>query len=161
MKLESDFKDGTNKIRVKVLEISGETLKCRHLTSGFEVTAYLTSNVKIELGQVLLLEFRKTSYNYNGGYIVFDTLMEEMDAKVLNAQHIIADGMLYTSLILENVNTKQRLHSLVPSTDKLFSDTSVLIVGDTVKLSFKVNEDISKISGVTTIYNKGTTGAWK
>ena len=38
---------------------------------------------------------------------------------------------------------------------------SEVVSGDTVKLSFKVNEDISKISGVTTIYNKGTTGAWK
>lgn len=40
-------------------------------------------------------------------------------------------------------------------------DKSEVVSGDTVKLSFKVNEDIGKISGVTTIYNKGTTGAWK
>ena len=140
MKLESDFKDGTNKIRVKVLEINGETIKCKHLTSGFEVQAYIIDSVKLELGQVIILEFRRTEHNYNGGYIVFDTLMEEVEAQVLNAQHIIADGLLYTSLILENTKTKQRLHSLVPSTDKLFSDTCVVITGDIVKV--KINNGI-------------------
>ena len=111
MKLTSDIPGVTNKIRVEILEIQGDVIKCKHLTSGFDVTAYIKNNIKVEVGQIVLLEYRKNVRN--GGYIVFDTLMEELDAIVLEAHHIISEGVMYTSLILENPNTKQRIHSLV------------------------------------------------
>ena len=136
MKLQSDITGHTNKIKVKVLEINGEVLKCKHVTSGIEVKAYIKSNVTVEIGQVILLEFRK-SY-HTGEYIVFDPLLTEMSATVLEAQHIINNNVMYTSLILENPDTKQRMHSLVPSNSKLFGNTSIIIKGD--KLKLKIND---------------------
>ena len=132
MKLASDIEGGTSKLRVKVKEIDGEKIKCNHISSGFEVTAYIKSNTKLEIGQIILIEYRKNLGS--GGYVLYDDLMEEINATVLEAQHIISDGMMYTSLILENPTTKQRLHSLVPSNNKLFGNTSIIITGDIVKV---------------------------
>jgi len=132
MKLPSDIEGSTNKIKVEILEINGDTIRCKHPTSGYEMQALIKSDMKLQVGQVVVLEYRKDLYN--GRYIVFDELMEEIDATVLEAQHIISEGKMYTSLILENSTTKQRLHSLVPSNNTLFGNTSIIITGDKVKL---------------------------
>lgn len=135
MRLSNDVNKETNKIKVQIKKICDDTIDCRHITSNFQVRAFITKDMKLEIGQVVLLEYKRSSAG--GGYIVIDELMEEIEAKVLEAQHIISDGMMFTSLILENPKTKTRLHSLVPSTNKLFGSTNIIITGDIVKL--KIN----------------------
>lgn len=134
MRVDGNAKD-SNKIKVQVKKILDDVIECRHVTSNFQVKAFTNRNMRIEVGQVVLLEYRKNSGG--GGYVVIDELMEEIEVKVIDAQHIISDGMMYTSVIMENPSTHQRLHSLVPSTNKLFSSTSIIVTGDTVKL--KIN----------------------
>lgn len=135
MRMSSELEKSTSKIKVQIKKINDDTVECRHLTSNFQVKAFINKDMKLDVGQVVLLEFRKLGNM--SGYIIADELMEEIEANVLEAQHIISNGMMYTSLILENPNNKQRIHSLVPSTNKLFSSTSIIITGDKVKL--KIN----------------------
>ena len=121
-----------NRIKAQVRRIKSDYIECKHLTSNYTVKAFITKEMKFEIGQVVLLEFRRNAGG--GGYIVIDDLMEVIKAEVLEAQHIINNGMMYTSLILRNPDTNQRMHSLVPNTDKLFSNTSIVITGDVVTL---------------------------
>jgi hypothetical protein len=121
-----------SRIKAQIKKINPDTIECRHLTSNILVKAYIKSDMHFEIGQVVLLEFRNNG-TYSG-YIVVDDLMEEIEADVLEAQHIVSDGMMYTSLILENPKTKQRMHSLIPSNNQLFCNASVVITGDKVKL---------------------------
>lgn len=122
----------TSKILAQVKEIRAEYIECKHLTSGVKIKAFITKDMKFEFGQVVLVEFRNSSSG--SGYIVVDELMEELTVDVLEAQHIISKGMMYTSLILENPNNKQRLHSLIPNTNSLFSSANVIIKGDKVRI---------------------------
>ena len=133
MRINND--NTNNKIKVQIKKINDDSIECRHITSNYAVKAFITRGMKFEIGQVVQLEYRTNSGG--SGYVVVDDLMEEIEANVLEAQHIISNGMMYTSLILENPDNKQRIHSLVPSTNNLFSNTSIIITGDKVKL--KIN----------------------
>lgn len=133
MRINND--NTNNKIKVQIKKINDDSIECRHITSNYVVKAFITKGMKFEIGQVVQLEYRTNSGG--SGYVVVDDLMEEIEANVLEAQHIISNGMMYTSLILENPDNKQRIHSLVPSTNNLFSNTSIIITGDKVKL--KIN----------------------
>jgi len=134
MRMSENLKDA-NRIKVQIKKINDDTIECRHITSNYNIRAFVQKGHNLEIGQVVQLEYRRTSGG--GGYIIVDDLMEEIEANVLEAQHIISNGMMYTSLILENPDTKQRIHSLVPSTNKLFSSTSIIITGDIVRM--KIN----------------------
>ena len=127
-----------NRIKAQVRKIKGDIIECKHITSNYPVKAFITKDMKFEIGQIVLLEFRRNAGG--GGYIVIDDLMEVIKAEVLEAQHIINNGMMYTSLILRNPETNQRMHSLVPNTDKLFGSTSIVITGDVVTL--RINNGI-------------------
>jgi hypothetical protein len=135
MRISSDEARDNSRIKVQIKKISDDILECRHITSNYSIRAFAPKGNRLEVGQVVQLEYRRASGG--GGYIVVDELMEEMEANVLEAQHIISNGMMYTSLILENPANKQRIHSLVPSTNKLFSSTNIIITGDKVKM--KIN----------------------
>lgn len=120
------------RMKVQIRKIYDDTIECKHITSNYQVKAFINKDMKFEVGQVVLVEYRRTAGG--GGYIVVDDLMEEIEAVVLEAQHIISNNMMFTSLILQNPKTGQRIHSLVPSTNKLFSSTNIIITGDNVKL---------------------------
>ena len=132
MRITADNSKDTNKIKVQIKKITDDMIECRHITSNYSVKAFAAKDMKLEVGQVVMLEYRRNAGG--GGYVIIDGLMEELEANVLEAQHIISNGMMYTSLILENPTNKQRIHSLVPSTNKLFSSTSIIITGDVVKM---------------------------
>lgn len=123
------------RIRVQITAIQGDIAKCKHIMSAFTVKAYIRKDMKLEEGQVVILEYRR---NQNGGgYIIADELIDEIEVNVLDAQHIISDGVMYISLIFENPITHKRMHSLVPSSNKLFGSTNIIIKGDKIKL--KIN----------------------
>lgn len=122
----------TTRITVRVKEIRDDSIVCNHVSSGYRVKAFINKDTKLVVGQVVLLEYKRGAAG--SGYVVVDELMEEVEADVLEAQHIINNGMMYTSLILENPITHRRMHSLVPSNNQLFCSTNVVIAGDHVKL---------------------------
>lgn len=132
MRIAANNGAGSSVIKVQIRKVLDETIECKHITSNFQIKAFYRNDMHLSEGQVVLVEFRKTANG--GGYIVIDDLMEEIDAKVLEAQHLIADGLMYTSIIAESLDTRKRMHSLVSSSNKLFSETSIIIRGDTVKL---------------------------
>jgi len=142
MKLNKDGKRSSSQYKVKVTAIKGETLECAHATSGFKTKAFFKKEMDIEVGQVVLLEY--CCNKGTSGYIVVDDLTEILEVKVLDAQHIINDGTMYTSLILENPESGKRMHSLIPCSNKLFASTNVIITGDIVKLKVN-NGDIFKV----------------
>lgn len=125
----------SNRIKVQIKKIVGDNIECKHISSNMTLRAVIKNSMQLEVGQVVMVEWKKGPGG--GAYVVVDEMISEIEAHVLEAQHIISDGMMYTSLILENPATKQRLHSLVPSTNKLFSNTSIIITGDVVKV--KIN----------------------
>lgn len=132
MKSQNNNMQNKNQIKAQIKKILDDMIECTHITSNFKVKAYIKRGMSFEIGQVVLLEYRTSSSG--SGYIVLDPLMEEIEATVIEAQHIIDNGMMYTSLIMENPLTKERMHSLVPSTNKLFGNTSIIITGDKVKM---------------------------
>lgn len=123
------------RIKVQIIAIQGDTVQCKHLMSSFTVKAYIKKGMNLEIGQIVMLEYRR---NQNGGgYIIADELIDILDVIVLDSQHIISDGNMYTSLIFENPINHKRMHSLVPSSNKLFGSTNTIIRGDKVQL--KIN----------------------
>lgn len=132
MRITTNDGGDSSRIKVQIKKIVGDTIECKHITSNFQVRAFYRRDMQLVEGQVVLVEFRKSANG--GGYVVVDDLMEEIDAKVLEAQHLIADGMMYTSIIVESFDSKKRMHSLVPSSNKLFSETSIIIKDDIVKI---------------------------
>lgn len=123
------------RIKVQITAIQGDIAQCKHVMSAFTVKAYIRKGMELEIGQIVILEYRR---NQNGGgYIIADELIDELEVNVLEAQHIISDGNMYTSLIFENPVTHKRMHSLVPSSNKLFGSTNIIIKGDKIKL--KIN----------------------
>jgi hypothetical protein len=81
-------------------------------------------------------------------YKVSDPLIDTLETVILKSQHIVSDGQLYTSLILENETNKQRLHSLIDHKNRLFNeDTCTLVDGDRVKLTMN-NGEIFKIEAI-------------
>ena len=136
MKLNKSIGNKSNStIRVKVNEIKNGILECTHVVSNIKIKAFYKDEMDIEVGQIVMVEY--TSNNKKAGYVVTDDLADNIEAKVLEAQHILANGVLYTSLIIENTENKQRMHSLIPSYNSLFSKTNIIISGDVVNI--KVN----------------------
>ena len=135
MKLVARNSGKTSKIMVQIENIQGTKLDCKHITSGFKIKATMKEGMHVEVGQIVVIEF--TGNNRNSGYIVVDDLIDELDVTVLEAHHIISDGVMYTSIIFENPITRARMHSLIPSYENLFSATNVIIRGDHVKV--KIN----------------------
>jgi hypothetical protein len=143
------------KIKVKVVSIGDDGhLECSHVTSRLKYGAICPKHMAVDIGQIVVIEFKSSGFKKIKGtpvessYVVVDTLMDEVTATVLKAQHLVSDGRIYTSIILENIETKKRLHSLIDNTNKLFNDsTSTLIEGDNVKL-FINNGEIFKIASL-------------
>ena len=129
---ENLVEENQGRLKVQIVAIQGDIAKCKHILSSFSVKAFIKRGMNIEVGQVVILEYRRNQSG--GGYIIVDGLMEEIEVNVLDSQHIISDGNMYTSLIFENPVTHKRMHSLVPSSTKLFSSTNIIIKGDTIKL---------------------------
>lgn len=129
---ENLVEENQGRLKVQIVAIQGDIAKCKHILSSFSVKAFIKRGMNIEVGQVVILEYRRNQSG--GGYIIVDELMEEIEVNVLDSQHIISDGNMYTSLIFENPVTHKRMHSLVPSSTKLFSSTNIIIKGDTIKL---------------------------
>ena len=132
MRITASNADNGSRIKAVIKKLYGDTVECEHLTSHYKIKAFYKHDMDIVEGQVVLLEFRET--HSGSGYIVIDDLMEELDATVLEAQHLIADGMMYTSIIMESVEKKKRMHSLVPSNNKLIAETSIIMKGDMVRI---------------------------
>lgn len=131
------------RIKVQITGIQGDIAKCKHIMSSLTVKAYIKKGMELEIGQVVILEYRR---NQNGGgYIIADELIDELEVNVLEAQHIISDGNMYTSLIFENPVTNKRMHSLVPSSNKLFGSTNIIVKGDKIKLKIN-NGNVFSIS---------------
>ena len=132
-------KKSENLIKVKITNIKGNMLECAQLMSNFKVSAKCPEDMDLEVGQTVMIKM-VNNREYKG-YIVEDSLTEEVEAEVLDVQHIISDGVMYISLIVMNPVTKKRMHSLVPSTDRLFcKSTNVIIKGDIVTL--KINNGV-------------------
>lgn len=129
---ESPNRNST-KIKVRVLRVAGDIVECKHEASNRTVRAFIGEHIR-ELSPGQIIEVEYSSNNAASGYVVYDDLIEIVEAEVLEAHHIIANGIMYTSIILENSKTHKRLHSLVQSTERMFQDTSILIKGDIVKL---------------------------
>lgn len=126
-------------IRVRVNSITGNTIEGTHVMSNFKIKATFKSGMNIEKYQVVLVEYIATDKK-NAGYIVIDDLSEEIEANVLEAQHIISDGVMYTSLICEHTVTRARIHSLVPNFSKLFLSTNIIVRGDKVLIKLNNGE---------------------
>lgn len=138
---EKDSK--VTRMKVRIVNIKGDIYICSHVGSNFKVEAKCKTNMNLEIGQIVMLEYNK-KYS-SSGYIVVDDLSEELEAEVLNAQHIIDGTTMYTSLILRNPKTNRRMHSLISSTNNLFSSsTCTILEGDKVKLKIN-NGNIFKI----------------
>lgn len=123
------------RITVQIKKIDNDMITCKHVTSGYQVVASIDKFKCLEIGQIVIVEYQHK--NGSGGYVVVDNLVVEMDAVVLEAQHLIYNGMMYNSLIIESLDTHKRMHSLVPSYTKIFNDTSIIIRGDKIKI--KIN----------------------
>lgn len=140
MRLTSNEVNNSSRIKVQIKKFVGDKVECKHITSSYKIEAFFKQEMDLSEGQVVLVEFRQSRTARGGAYVVIDDLMEEVDAKVLEAQHMIADGLMYTSIIAENPETKKRMHSLVSSSNKLFAETSVIMKGDNVRI--RVNNGV-------------------
>lgn len=139
-------KPDVTKIKVQINDIKDDMIYCSHVVSGYKIKAFIKKDMHLEKNQVVLLEFRRGPSG-GGGYIVVDELMETVEAEVLGAQHMIANNMMYTSIILQNLQTGKRMHSLVPSNNALFRYTNVIMTGDRVRIKLN-NGNIVSIDGI-------------
>lgn len=131
MKLTKNGADHSKSvIRVRVLAIKEDLIECEHVASKFKIKSLYKKEMSLEVGQIVLVEY--IAKENCSGYIVVDDLTEEVTAKVLEAHHIISNGIMYTSLILENTENHKRIHSLIPSMDRLFCSSNIIITGDEV-----------------------------
>jgi len=123
----------STKLKVRVFKINGDMVECKHEASNRSIKAYAGRLAnELSIGQVI--EVTYSLDNDGGGYTVSNSLVEEIEAIILDAQHIIANGIMFTSIIVENPKTHKRLHSLVSSSERMFNNTSILIKGDIVNL---------------------------
>lgn len=135
-------KHTNNRVRVRINSIRGNIAECAYITSNYKVKALIRDGMNLEAGQIVLIEY---AHKVRGGqYVVVDDLSSIIEAEVLEAHHIISADKMYTSIIVLNKNTNERLHSLIPSIDsvtpqtaRLFSVSKTLVKGDIVKI--KVN----------------------
>lgn len=140
MKLTNkDTSHSSSKIKVRINEIDEEekTVECSHVISGFKIVAFFKDGMKLEVGQIVTLEYR---HNQScSGYIVVDEMIEDIDGEVLETHHIISDGVLYISIIIKSLSTNIRMHYLIASNSvtNIFDSASIIVVGDRVNV--KVN----------------------
>ena len=59
---------------------------------------------------------------------------------MLEVQHIIAEGKMFSSVIFEDTATHRRMHSLVSNNNKLFKYSSILIKNDIVTIKLNNGE---------------------
>lgn len=130
--------NSTSIIKVRIVAIKGDTIECAHISSNFKLKAFYKEEMNLEPGQIVLLEY--SSYKGVAGYIVVDDLSEVIEANALEVQHIISDGKMYTSLILENPDTKRRIHSLIHNESPLFRYSNTIVRGDKVKIKMNNGE---------------------
>lgn len=124
-----------SQIQVIVDKVKDGYIECSHTTSNLKLKAYCKSEIKLSVGQVVLLEY-STSRN-RSGYIVVDDLSVDIAAKVIAAQHIVSNRMVYVDLIIENIDNKNRVHFLVDNSNRIFCKADTLICGDRIIL--KIN----------------------
>ena len=138
MKLNmTNIKSSRIKVQITDIDELNHEIKCNHIASKLGITAYNPDNLSIEVNQVVMVEYRKT--NNGGRYVIVDNLIEEMIANVLEVQHIIDGDKMYVSLIFENPETGERMHSLIQSTMELFKQSVIITSHDKVRL--KLNDD--------------------
>jgi len=118
------------KIKVQILSIDNDMAICKHVMSSYSAKAYIRKGMKLEIGQIVILEYRRSSIG--GGYIIADELVDKIDARVLYVQHIFEDNVVMVSMILEDLSTHNRIHSIVSSANKMFCDANTVVVGDIV-----------------------------
>lgn len=142
MKLSRNDEAGKTKsiIRVCINAIHGDILECTHIISNFKVKAFYKEEMNLEVGQIVIVEYVNKADKNKSGYIVIDSLSEEIEARVLDAQHLICDGVMYTSLICEHMVTRARIHSLIPNYNRLFLQTNIIVKGDLVVIKINNGE---------------------
>lgn len=133
MRVGSRYKETLNsRIKIRVSTIDGERITGKHETSNYPVTALCTrDDYEIHVGQVIEVEYVNTQHLQ--GYIVKNPLISTTSATVLYIQHIIADDMMYVSLIIRT-QSGNRVHSLIPNTMKAFQQASLLIPNDDIMI---------------------------
>lgn len=127
-------------IRVCINSINGDILDCTHIISNFRVKAFYKEEMKLEPGQIVVVEYVAKADKGKSGYVVIDDLSEEIEARVLDAQHIIYDGIMYTSLVCEHMVTRARIHSLIPNYNRLFLKTNIIVKDDIVVIKINNGE---------------------
>lgn len=121
-----------NRIKVQILYFENDMAVCKHVMSTYNTKAYLRKGMKLDIGQIVLIEYRRNSSG--GGYIIVDELIEIVKAKVLYVQHIFNEKEIMVSMILEDTVTGERIHSVVSSKDELFYNSNTVIAGDIVQI---------------------------
>lgn len=131
MRVSKSYRETLNsRIKIRVSTIDGDKITGKHEVSNYPITAICTrSDIEIHVGQVIEVEYINNQHIQ--GYTVRSSLMERTSATVLYVQHIIADSMIYVSLILQTKDGK-RMHSLIPNTMKAFKQASLLIPNDNI-----------------------------
>lgn len=145
MRLSNKNKGTSSIIKVRINAIKGDTIDCSHITSNFKLKAFYKSEMELEVGQIVLLEY--STKGSVAGYIVVDDLTENIEAVALEVQHIISDGKMYTSMIFENPENKRRIHSLIHNESPLFRYTNTIVRGDRVKIKIN-NGDVFNIQRI-------------
>lgn len=125
------------KARVVMIDRQRKCIICQK--DNFKITmSYNPSSRDISLGQMIEIAYKDTGYVT--GYVIVDTLMETVEAQVLEVQHIIAEGKMFSSVIFEDTTNHRRMHSLVSSNNKLFRYSSILIKDDIVTIKLNNGE---------------------
>lgn len=130
-----DGSSSESQIRVMVDKVCDGYIECSHTASNLKLKAFYRPEMKLAIGQVVLLEY-STSRN-RSGYIVVDDLSVDIVANVIEAQHMINNRVAYVDLIIENVDNRNRVHFMVDSSNRLFCKADTLIKGD--KIILKIN----------------------
>lgn len=133
MRVGQRYKEAmTSRIKIRVSTIDGDKITGKHETNNCPINAICTrEDFEIHVGQVIEVEYVNTQHIK--GYIVKDNLMSTTNATVLYIQHIIADNMMYVSMIIRTQSGK-RVQSLIPNTMKAFQQASVLIPHDDIMI---------------------------
>lgn len=133
MRVGARYRETVNsRIKIRVTTIDGEKITGKHETSNYPVTALCTrDDFEIHTGQVIEVEY--VNNQHLQGYIVKNPLISTTSAVVLYIQHIIADGMMYVSLVIRT-QSGDRVHSLIPDSMQSFKQASLLIPNDHIMI---------------------------
>ena len=138
MHLKSKTQPKTFKVRIIDMDRNKKLMTCQHKTGFIVKMSYNPAGTDYAIGQMIEVAYK--SNQMVTGYVITDNLIQIVDARVLEAQHIIENEKLYTSVIFEDTRTKKRMHSLVPYSSTIFPQTVILISGDIVKLKLNNGE---------------------